>query len=105
MPPAHAQSVPSGSPDVRRNLFANPNRRPLYLTLTLTRHKWSPVPQLLAVLRDGHRDVALQAFELTQALIEQHPAARSALLQADVVKVGVSMNCRGSHSCPRPMLL
>ena len=50
------------------------------------------MPQLLAVLRDGHRDVALQAFELTQALIEQHPAARGALLQADVVKVG---------GCPR----
>ena len=44
-------------------------------------------PQLLAVLRDGHRDVALQAFELTQALVEQHPAARGALLQAGVVKV------------------
>jgi len=83
--------LPLGSQD----FVPTPNPIPLYLTLGLTPTRASPVPQLLAVLRDGHRDVALQAFELTQALIEQHPAARSALLQADVVKVGgLSMNCR-----------
>ena len=43
--------------------------------------------QVLAALRDPHRDVALQAFELVQTLIEQHPAARGALLAAGAVKV------------------
>ena len=62
--------------------------------------------QLLAALRDPRRDVALQAFELVQTLIEQHPAAREALLAAGAVKVhqrptaGVPAGlCGAGHIC------
>ena len=44
---------------------------------------------MLAALRESHRGVALQAFELVQTLIEQHPAARGTLLEAGAVKVRI----------------